>query len=171
MDGTGKIAGGTPASRKSPDRRSLARVSRGRGTFFQAVPVPDCALARVGCHLEVLRELEAIGRASVLAQPAKHAARSVVGEVGQHLAASRVIAMPADDDQIFRAGQRAQVAGDAKRLARLRIHVQARRAAVPFRDHRALQRILLGIDILRILRPKSQNQSLPEIRQEQPLQK
>ena len=133
------------------------------------MPVPDRALAGVGCHLEVLREFEAVGRASVLAEPAEHAARSVVGEIGQHFAARRVITMPTDNYQIFRAGQRAQVARDAKRLARFRIHVQARRAAVSLRDHRALQRILLRINVLRILRPESQDHALPEIRKEQPL--
>src|ERR1700688_3558769 len=106
MDGARKMPDKTPALRKSPDRKSLARVSRWRGAFFQAMAVPDRALARVGCHLEVLRGLEAVGRASVLAKAAEHAARGVVGEVGQHFAASRVIAMPADHDQVFRAGQR-----------------------------------------------------------------
>jgi hypothetical protein len=148
----------------------LPRVPGGRGAFFQAVPVPDRTFARVGSHLEVLRELQAVGRASVFAKPAEHAARSVVGKVGQHFAAGRVIAMPADHDQIFWAGQRAQVARDTKCFASLRIHVQARRPAVPLRDHRPLQRILLGINILGVLRPESQAQALPEIRQKQPLQ-
>jgi len=116
----------------------LARVSRRRGAFFQAVPVPNRALARIGSHFEILSELEAVGRAGILAESAEHAARSVVSEVGQHLAACGVIAMPADHDQIFRAGQRAQIAGDAQRLARFRIHVQARRAAVALGDHRPL---------------------------------
>lgn len=135
------------------------------------MPIPDRALARIRGHLEVLRELEAVGRAGVLAEPAEHAARSVVCEVGQHFSAGRVIAMPADDDQIFRAGQRAQVTRNAQRLARFRIHVQARRASVSLRDHRALKRILLRIDVLRMLRPEGQDHALPEIRQEQPLQK
>lgn len=135
------------------------------------MPIPDRTLARIGRHLKILRQFEAIGRAGILAKSAEHAARSVVGKISQNFPAGGVIAMPADHDQIFRAGQRAQVARNAQRLARLRIHVQSRRAAVPLRNHRPLQRILLRIDVLRILRTKRQAQALPEIRQEQSLQK
>ena len=78
--------------------------------------------------------------------------------------------MPANDDQIFRARERAQIARDAKRFSGFRIHVQARRAAVSLRDHGPLEGILLGINIFGVLRAEGQNHALPEIRQEQPLQ-
>ena len=142
-----------------------ARVSRGSRPFLKAMPVPDCAFARVGSHFKILRQLEAVGRAGVLTESAEHAARSVICKVREHLASCRIIAMPSNDDQILRAGQSTQIAGDAKRLAGLRIHIQARRAAIPLRDHGALQRILLRIDVLRILRTEGQDQTLPKISQ------
>ena len=123
---------------RSLGREDLPRVPRRRGAFLEAVAVPDRAFARIGSHLEILSELEAVGRARILAEAAEHATRGVIRKISEHLAARGVIAMPADHDQIFRAGQRAQVAGDAQRFARFRIHVQARRAAVALGDHRPL---------------------------------
>ena len=60
---------------------SSVRIQHRRGAFFQAMPVPDRALARIRSHLEILRELEAIGRAGILAKPAEHAARSIIREM------------------------------------------------------------------------------------------
>ena len=76
---------------------------------------------------------------------------SVVGEGGQDLAARGIIALPADHDQIFRAGQGAEIAGDAQRFAGLRIDVEARGAAIALGHHGPLERILLGVNILGIL--------------------
>lgn len=134
------------------------------------MPVPDRAFARVGGHLEILGQFKAIGGTGVFAQTAEHASGSIVGERSEHFATRSVVAMPADDDQIFRAGQGTEIAGDTKGFAGLRVHIQARRPAVPFRHHRALLRILLSINIFRVLRTEGQEQALPKIRQKQPTQ-
>jgi len=135
------------------------------------MPIPDRAFARVGGHLKILGQFQAIGRAGIFAQTAEHATGSVVGKRGQHFAPSGIVAVPPDDDQIFRAGQSAEIAGDTKSFAGFRVHIQARRAAIPFRHHRALLRILLGINIFWILRAEGEEQTLPKIRQKQPTQK
>jgi len=152
------------------NRKKLPGVSSRRGAFFQAVPVPDRAFPGLGSHFKILSKLEAIRGAGILAKPAKHAARGVVGEISQDFTSCGVIAMPANYDQIFRARKRAQVARDAKRFPGFRIHIQARRAAIPLRDHGPLERILLRINVFGVLRAEGQNHALPEIRQEQPLQ-
>jgi hypothetical protein len=125
--------------------------------------VPNRSFARVGGHLEILRKFEAIGRAGILAQSTKHAARGVVGERRQDFAPGRVVALPADDNQIFRAGQRAKIACNAQSFACFWIDIEPRRAAIPLRDHGPLQRILLRINVFGILRTEGQQQALPEI--------
>src|SRR6266699_4284792 len=127
------------------------------------MPVPDRAFAGVGSHLEILSELETIGGASIFAQTAEHAARSVVRKSGEHFAPRCVVAVPTDYNQIFWAGQRAEIAGNTESFPGLRIHVQAWRPPVSFRHHGALQRILLGIIVLRVLGAEGQHQSLPKI--------
>src|SRR5690242_12136108 len=84
---------------------ALSRVPRGRRAFLKPVPVPDRAFARIGSHLKVLGKLQAVSRAGVFTQTAEHAARSIVGKCGEHLAPGGVIPVPAHYDQIFRAGQ------------------------------------------------------------------
>src|SRR5215467_5352383 len=113
----------------------LTGITRGCRALLQAVPVPDSSFATVISHFEILRQFQSIGGAGVLAQPAKHAARSVVSKMRQHFSASRVVSRPSDDDKIFRAGQGAQIASDAKRFAGFWIVIQARRAAVSLRNH------------------------------------
>ena len=127
------------------------------GSNFQAVPIPDGAFAIVMSHLEILSQLKAIGGASVLAQSAEHAARSVVSERGQNFSPCGVVSQPSHHDQVFRAGQRAQIAGNAKQFARLGIHVQPRCAAIALRYHRAFLRILLGCNVLGRLVAKGQH--------------
>src|SRR6202051_1624537 len=104
-------------------REKSTRVPGRRRTFLKTVPVPNRTFAGIRSHLEVLRQLEAIGWARIFAEAAEHAGGSIVRERREHFAACSLIAMPANDDQIFRAGQRAKIARDAKRFARLRIHV------------------------------------------------
>jgi hypothetical protein len=125
----------------------LPRVVGWRRAYFEAMAIPDCAFAGVGGHFEILGEFEAIGWAGVFAEAAEHATRSIVSEMREDFAAGGVVALPAHDDQIFRAGQRAQIARYAKRFAGFRIDIQARGAAIAFGYHWALERILLGVNI------------------------
>ena len=144
---------------------------RGRGPDFETMPIPDGAFARVIGHLEILGEFEAIRGASVFAQAAEHAARRVVSEGSENFAASGVVAKPAHDDKILRARERAEIAGDAQRFARLWIHVQARRAAIALGHHGTFERILLGINILGRLIPERQPHPLEQIHEEETAQK
>jgi len=90
---------------------------------FEPMTVPNGAFAAVAGQLEILREFEAICGASIFAQAAEHAARGIVRKRGEHFPARGIVALPAHYNQIFRAGQRAKVAGDAERFARLRIDI------------------------------------------------
>src|SRR5271163_3214133 len=74
--------------------QKLSRVMCRSGPNFQAVSVPDCAFAVVMRHLEILRQFQAIRRASILAQSAEHAPRSVVGKRGQNFSPCGVISQP-----------------------------------------------------------------------------
>jgi hypothetical protein len=139
---------------------------RRRGSDFEAMTVPNGAFAAVMSHFEVLRQFQAIGGASVFAEAAEHAAGGVVSEGGEDFAAGRVIAQPADDDQIFRASQRAEIAGNAERFASFGIDVQTRRAAIAFGDHRAFLRILLGVDVPGRLVSKGQPHAFEEVYKE-----
>ena len=113
--------------------------------FLKHLPVPDHPVPVVMRDLEVLSELQCVHWAGILTQSTEHAARKVVGEVRQLLLAV-FRPLPADHDQILRAGQRTQVAGDAEGLAGLRVVVEARGAAVALGDGRALEGVLLGIE-------------------------
>src|SRR6266850_223520 len=146
------------------------RIPRRCRPLFEPVPVPDGAFARKIRHLEILRQFQRIRRARIFAQPAEHAPRSVIGKKGENLAPRRVVPLPAHHNQVLRARQRAQIAPDAQCLAGLRIVVQPRRAPVPLRHHRPLQRVLLCHNVLGILRPKGDCQALQEINLKQPLQ-
>ena len=99
---------------------------RRRRPDFQAMAIPDGAFAAISRHFKILGQLETVSGTCVFAQTAEHAARSIVGEMGQHLAAGGVVALPSYYDQIFRAGQGAQIARDAERFAGFGIDVQAR---------------------------------------------
>ncbi len=125
----------------------LPGVMRRSRTDFEAMAVPDRAFAAVGGQLEILGEFEAVGRASVFAESAEHAAGEVVGEGGQDFATRDIIALPADDDEIFRAGQGAEIARYAKRFAGFGVDIEARGAAISLSHHRPLERILLGVNI------------------------
>src|SRR5580693_5259622 len=60
---------------------------RWRGSSFQAMAIPNRAFAAVTGHFEILRQFQTIGWASIFAQAAEHAARSIVRESGKNLAA------------------------------------------------------------------------------------
>lgn len=119
--------------------------------MFETVAIPDGAFACEVSHFEVLGEFESVDGTGIFAQAAEHAAGCIVGEVGEDLAASGVIALPADDDEVFRAGQCAKIATDAKSFAGFGIVVEARRATIALGDHGPLERVLLGDDVLGIL--------------------
>src|SRR6266700_8314146 len=141
----------------------LTGITRGCGALLQAVPVPDGSFTSVISHFEILRQFQSVRGAGAFAQPAKHATRSVVSEVRQHFSAGGIVSRPSDDDKIFRARQRAQIAADTKRFAGFRIVIQARRAAVPLGDHGPLEGILFGDDLLRILHPEGDGKAFDEI--------
>ena len=132
------------------------------------MPVPNCAFARVGGHFKILRELQTVSGASVLTKSAKHAARGVVGECRQDLAPRGVVALPANDDQVLRAGQRTKIASNAQRLAGFRVDIEPGRAAIALGNHRSFQGILLGIDVLWVLRAEGEQQTLPEVHHKHP---
>src|ERR1700722_19380259 len=64
----------------------LPSILRRLRTLLQHLAVPDRALASVAGQLEILGQLQRVGRTSVLAQSAKHAAAQVVSESRQLLA-------------------------------------------------------------------------------------
>src|ERR1043165_6762044 len=120
--------------------------------LLQHLSVPDEAGARVGRQLELLRQLQAGRRAGFLAERAEHTARGVEDELVEDFLLARLAGDLDLDvhrdhvDAVFGAGERAEVAGDAQRLVRLRVHVQARRAVEARRDDGPHRRILLGVD-------------------------
>src|SRR5208282_5877503 len=94
----------------------------------------------------------------------------IVRERGQSLLAV-FRARPAHHNQILRAGNRAQVAGDAQRLARFGMIVQAWRAPIAFRHRRPLQGILLRVSGVRTLIGKRQPQAFDQVDQKYPPEK
>src|SRR5215467_14667517 len=141
----------------------LTGITCGCGALLQAVAVPDGSFTSVISHFEILRQFQSICGASVFTQPAKHAARSVVGEVREYFSASSIIPQPSDHDEVLRARQGAQIAANTKRFARFWTVVQTRRAAVPLGDHGPLEGILLGHNFLRILHPESDDKAFDKI--------
>jgi len=146
--------------------RKLFFVQRGLRTFFQCLAIPDPAFARIASEFEILSEFERVHRAGIFTEAAEHAAAQVVGEIRQLLAAGLLVAGAGDYDQILRAGQRAQIAGDAHGLVGIGVDVKPRRAAIALGHLRPLQRILLGIDLLGILIAEGNFQSLQKIDEE-----
>ena len=144
-------------------RCGLLLILRRLRTFFQRLAVPDPAFAGVAGEFEILREFERVDGTGIFAEAAEHAAAQVVGEVGEFLAAGLLVARAGDHDQIFRAGQRAQVAGDAHGLVGVRIDVEPGRAAIALGHLRPLHGILLGIDFLGILIAEGDLQSLQKV--------
>src|SRR6266566_3655789 len=94
-------------------------------SLLQHLAVPHESCARVGCQLEILRQLQAISRTCFLTQRAEHAARRVDDDFDIH---RNYV------DTVFRTCERAEVACDAECVVRLRIHIQPRRAVKTRRD-------------------------------------
>src|SRR5437870_10467935 len=98
-------------------------------SLFQHFAVPYKTGARIGCQLEILRQLETVSRTSLLAQSAEHATRSIKDKLVEDFLAARLAGHDnfdihgKDVDAVFGAGQRAKVASDAERVMRFRIHV------------------------------------------------
>src|SRR6266699_3301773 len=83
--------------------------------LLEHLAVPDESRARISRQLKVLRQLQAVSRASFLAERAEHATRSVKDKLVENFLAAR---LAGDDDfdvhrnhvdAIFGTGQRAQV--------------------------------------------------------------
>jgi hypothetical protein len=151
--------------------KKLSGVMCRSGSNFQAVPIPDGTFTVVMSHLEILGQFETIRGASVLAQSAEHAARSVVSECGQNFSPCGVVPQPSHHNQVFRAGQRTQIAGNAQRFARLRIHIQTRCATIALRDHRPFLGILFGCNVLGSLVAKGQHHAFYQVPQKDAFQK
>src|SRR5260370_23727647 len=134
-------------------------------TLFQRLEGPDHAFAGVVRELEILGKFERIGRASIFAQTAEHATAQVVGEFYELFAAGFFIALAGNNDQVFRAGHRAQVGGNRESLVGIGVDVQPRRASVALGYLRPLQRILLGVDFLGMLISERHAKSLHQVHQ------
>src|SRR5580658_11124711 len=80
----------------------LPGVMRGRGSSFQPMAIPNRALAAITGHFEVLRQFQTIRGASIFAQSAKHAARSIIRKSSQNFAPRSIVAQPAHHNQILR---------------------------------------------------------------------
>jgi hypothetical protein len=141
-------------------------VRRGLWTFFQRLAIPDPALTSIAGEFEILRKFERVHGTGVLAEAAEHAAAQIVSKVGEFLAAGVLVARTRNHDQIFRARQRAQVAGNAHGLVGIGVHVQPGRAPVTLGHLRPLHGILLGINFLGILIAERDPQSLKQVNQE-----
>jgi hypothetical protein len=147
-------------------RFGLALVLGGLRTFFQSLAVPDPALAAVAGQLEILRQFQRVGGTRILAQPAEHAAAQIVSEIGEFFSARFLVTLARDHNQVLRTRQCTQVAGDAHGLVGIWIDVQPGRSAVALGHSWPLQRILLGIDLFRILVAEGDFQSLQQVNQE-----
>jgi len=132
------------------------------------VTVPDGPLARIVGHFKILRELQGIGGAGIFTEATEHATRSVVGEGGEDFAAGGIVTFPANDDEIFRARQSAEIAANAKSFSGFGVIVQARRAAIALRDHGAFEGVLLGVDIFRVLGAKGDAHAFEHVQLENP---
>jgi hypothetical protein len=142
-------------------------IRSGTWSFFEHLAIPDEALPGIGCELKILSQFNRVYRTGVFTKAAKHAAREIVSERGQHLVFGLRVAFTANDDQLLGTGYGAQIAGYAERLSVIGIDVQTRSAPVPFSDFGALGRILFGIDFARLLLPESHPETGDEIQKQQ----
>src|SRR3981189_2306948 len=105
-----------PGNQPHLGERLLLSVHGGLRTLLQRLQVPDHAFARVVRELEILCEFKRVGRTSIFAQAAEHTTAQVVGEFQELFAPGFFVALAGYNNQIFRAGHRAQVAGNAQSL-------------------------------------------------------
>jgi hypothetical protein len=143
--------------------RKLLFVLRRLRTFFERLAVPDPALTGVAGQFEILCKFESVDRARIFTQAAEHATAEVVGEIGEFFAPCLLVACARNYDQILRACQRAQIAGNTHGFVGIGIHVQARRAPVSLGNLRPLQGILLSVGFLRVLIAERDLQSLQKV--------
>src|SRR5215831_2131614 len=129
-------------------------VLRRSRSLLKHLSVPDATFACVARQLEVLGQLKRIHRTGVLTEPAEHAAREVVGERRQVLAARLLVAHAGYYDQILRTGQRAKIAGDAECFIGIGIDIEPWGTPVAFSYFGPLRRILFSVDVLWILIPE-----------------
>jgi hypothetical protein len=143
----------------------LLRVLRWSRSLLKHLSIPDSPFPCVARQLEVLRQFKGVHGTGILTEATEHAAREVVGKRRQVFAASLLVSHACYHDQIFRAGQRAQIAGDAESFISVRIDVESWRAPIAFCYSGPLSRILLGVDVLWILIPECDPQPLKQIYQ------
>ena len=146
---------------------TLLFVHRRVRALFQLLAIPDGAFACVACHFEVLSQFKRVRRTGVFTQTAEHAAADVVREMGEFFASRRRIAFTAYDDEVLRAGKRAQIASNAQSLIAVRVVVQTRSAAISLGYLRALQWILFSVSLPRILVAEGTIHTRKEIEKQQ----
>src|SRR5215471_12476593 len=129
-------------------------VLRRYRSLLKHLSVPDATFACVARQLEVLGQLKSIHRTGVLTEPTEHAAREVVGERRQVLATGLLVPHAGYHNQVFRAGQRAKIAGDAKRFIGVGIDIESWRTPIAFGYFGPLRRILLSVDVFGTLIPE-----------------
>jgi hypothetical protein len=157
--------------RRLPVRGSAALVPvliRQR-PFFKHLPIPNLAFSIKRRHLEVLRQLQRVHRASIFTQPAEHAARSVVSEVREVLALRLGVAFRRNHDQLFRTSQSAKITRDTKRLRGFRVDIQPRRASIAFRNRGPFLRVLLSHHERRSLVLKRRPQTFEKVGEQKSL--
>ena len=101
-------------------------------------------------RFEVLCQLERVGRTRVFAQSAGRLAQSL-REIREFLAASLLISLAGNNDEMLGTRRGTKVAGNAKRLVRVRVDIEPGRATIPFGHLRALKWILLRVNPFWIL--------------------
>jgi hypothetical protein len=124
---------------------SLAFKGLRDGSFFKRLAIPDKSLAAETSEFEVLRQLDRVDRTGVFTEPAEHATREIVSEGCELLVFGFRVALTANDDQVFRARDRAQIARDAESFAGFRVDVETGRATITLGHVRTFGGILLCI--------------------------
>src|SRR5215831_7314468 len=125
-------------------QHELLRVHDRLIAFLELLPVPLHVPPIIQTQLEILREFKARRWACVFAKAAEHAARYIERILCQDFL-TFCVTLPADLDTMFRASQRAEIARNAERLARIGIVVETRRAAETLRDLGPHFGILFGV--------------------------
>src|SRR5712692_4835639 len=138
-------------------------VLRRSRTLLEHLPIPDSAFSCIARQLEVLCQFKRIHRTGILTEPTEHAARKVVGKRRQVLAASLLVPYAGHHNQVFRTGQGAKIAGDAKSFISVGINVEPWRAPIAFSYFGPFGWVLFGVDIFGTLIAKCNPQPLEQV--------
>src|SRR5215472_5817946 len=144
----------------------LLRVLCRSRSFLEHLSIPDSAFACIGRQLEVLCQFKSIHWTRILTEPTEHAARKVVGKRRQVLAVGLLVPNTRHDNQVFRAGQRAKIAGDAESFIIVGINIEPWCAPITFSYFRPLGRVLLSVNVLWILIAERDPKRLKQIHQQ-----